>query len=370
MADKFPWIAYESGTYTTGGSPDPKVDLSGTVADLGASYPARTFAQAAGDASTTFDDGDVCQVIVAKDKDTWAIYQGATWNDAGTDYIDLNAGTLVASEGSLSNTDSVTVYAQYPEHSGLPQSAQTVTTTDVTGAVNTHYLCTIAGLTANRNLTLPTATPGDRIRVTVLDGDATYELIIKGAATVTINGGSAATEWSRLMIADESVTMEATSATNWQVIQDGRIAQYCKIYLSTQCDGEPANTWTEPTSASSAGAWTTTHDNASMASLSNGRIYARRAGGYNVTVSGAAKDVTGSNIYNCAAMDDSGNWISFARIDASSVAYITCTATVVHEMTSSDDFVRFSYMNTQGNSGCSYGLTVYYPTWLLVTEII
>jgi hypothetical protein len=100
----------------------------------------------------------------------------------------------------------------------LTQSAQTITTADVTGEVNTHYLCTIAGLTADRNLTLPTATAGDKIRVTILDGDDAFGLVLIGAATVTINGGSAATAWCTLSVAGQSIEFEATSTTNWQVV--------------------------------------------------------------------------------------------------------------------------------------------------------
>jgi len=77
---------------------------------------------------------------------------------------------------------------------GLEPNNQTITTADVTGAVGQLYVCTIAGLTANRNLTLPSATVGERIGVYVADGDATYALIVKGAASQTINGGSAATD--------------------------------------------------------------------------------------------------------------------------------------------------------------------------------
>lgn len=51
-------------------------------------------------------------------------------------------------------------------------------------------------------------------------------MVIIGAATVTINGGSAATEWSRLFITNESIQLVATSSTNWQVIIDKRIPCY------------------------------------------------------------------------------------------------------------------------------------------------
>ncbi len=100
----------------------------------------------------------------------------------------------------------------------LTRSAQSPTTADITGAVNTHYMVDLSGLTADRSLTLPTASAGDELCVTVTTGDADYELIIKGAATVTINGGSAATEWSRVFVAAETVCLQADSATAWFVV--------------------------------------------------------------------------------------------------------------------------------------------------------
>lgn len=108
---------------------------------------------------------------------------------------------------------------------GLTYNASTITTANLTCAEDNVYNCTIAGLTANRNAVLPApSAAGKTIRINILDGDATYVLIIIGDTGVTINGGSAATEWSRLFIAGESVTLESTSVTNWNVIQDGRIA--------------------------------------------------------------------------------------------------------------------------------------------------
>ena len=73
---------------------------------------------------------------------------------------------------------------------GLTPNAQTVTTTDITGAVGQMYVCTIAGLTANRNLTLPSAAPGQRVGVYIADGDDTYSLILIGATSQKIGRAS------------------------------------------------------------------------------------------------------------------------------------------------------------------------------------
>jgi uncharacterized Zn-binding protein involved in type VI secretion len=110
-----------------------------------------------------------------------------------------------------------------PSGGSLPISTQSPTTADITGAVNTRYRIDISGLTATRSITIPTATVGDIIEISISTGDNQYELIVKGAATVTINGGSAATEWSRLFITNEFVQLVAVSSTAWIVTVDGRI---------------------------------------------------------------------------------------------------------------------------------------------------
>lgn len=116
MANKLPWLATESGcTYVTGGSPDPKVNLSGTATTIG-SYPTRTFAEAATDSNTDFADGDLCWVLIVDeaDADTWELYSDAVWNDDTTDYVDLSSADKVGQgpNGALSNSDTVTVYAE------------------------------------------------------------------------------------------------------------------------------------------------------------------------------------------------------------------------------------------------------------------
>ncbi len=109
-----------------------------------------------------------------------------------------------------------------PTITSLTLTTADVTATVVTGGVSIHKV-DISGLTANHNFNLPTGTVGDRIKLILGSGDDTYALIIKGAATVTINGGSAATEWSRVRTTNEIVELVLTTTTNWQVELDGRI---------------------------------------------------------------------------------------------------------------------------------------------------
>lgn len=130
----------------------------------------------------------------------------------------------------------------------LETDAQSPTTGNITGAAGKHYELDISGLTANRDFTLPaSAAVGSMIAVTITTGDPDYELVLKGAATVTINNGSAATEWSRLFQDNESVLFRASSATNWNVVADKRIPAYAKI------EGDATN---DQTVSSSAGVYT------------------------------------------------------------------------------------------------------------------
>lgn len=111
MSDALPYFAAETGTYSTTG---PSVNLSGTAASLGA-YPSRTFAAADADSTTTFASGNTCTVVIVKDASNYKRYTGAVWTDASPDTISLASATLAGSAGTISNNDSVAVYASLPD---------------------------------------------------------------------------------------------------------------------------------------------------------------------------------------------------------------------------------------------------------------
>jgi hypothetical protein len=114
-------------------------------------------------------------------------------------------------------------------------SLTTVTITDAAVAMtaNRRYQGSIASFTADRNYTLPAGTAGDVIEVQITTGDDLYELILLGATGVSINGGSAATEWSRLFISNELVRFYCFATNDWRVVVDGRIAQSVNGYLAS-----------------------------------------------------------------------------------------------------------------------------------------
>lgn len=117
----------------------------------------------------------------------------------------------------------------------LETATATVTTGNVTAAAGKHYELTVSGMTADRQFILPgTAVVGSEIRVKlVTDAPTDYELILIGDTGVSINGGTAATEWSRLFIDNECVTFRATGASNWDVVNDGRIPSKARAKRTT-----------------------------------------------------------------------------------------------------------------------------------------
>jgi hypothetical protein len=108
-----------------------------------------------------------------------------------------------------------------------------ITDAAVTMTANTRYQGSIAAFTADRIYTVPSGTAGDVIEVMLTEGDDTYELIIQGDTGVQINGGSAATEWSRLFISNEFVRFRCHATNDWLVEIDGRIPQRSKMSLTT-----------------------------------------------------------------------------------------------------------------------------------------
>jgi hypothetical protein len=161
-------------------------------------------------------------------------------------------------------------------------SLTTVTITDAAVAMtaNRRYQGSIAAFTADRNYTLPAGTAGDVIEVQITTGDDLYELILLGASGVSINGGSAATEWSRLFISNELVQFYCFATNDWRVVVDGRIP--CRLSRSLSV----SKTLTNMT-------WSTAVDYATIGvdigniGTPTGKATIRRAGVYLVAVSGS-----------------------------------------------------------------------------------
>lgn len=257
---------------------------------------------------------------------------------------------------------------------GLTPNAQTVTTTDITGAVGQMYVCTIAGLTANRNLTLPSAAPGQRVGVYIADGDDTYSIILIGATSQIINGGSAATEWSRVFIKGECVIFLCIAANTWIVETDGRIPQKAVMQRATALTGIAESTDTEIT-----GYATPYVDNAAIANPTTGRVTVRRPGVYaafgRTRLNAASAGALGAGtVAICAIKRDNAN--NADRFDQYSITGaaglpILMAACEINVASAGSFISMFIFVNdpTQSTTIETGNATWNYPT-LSVTELL
>lgn len=310
-------------------------------------------------------DGNTCiYTITDANGSAWEVGIG-TYTASGTT---LARTTVLASSNSGSainlsaGTHKVFLSAGAAElnKATLPIVTQAVTTANVTAAVNAHYVCTIAGLTANRNFVLPSPTAvGDRVQVTVTDGDADYALIVIGNTGVTINGGSAATEWSRLINANESVEFVATSSSNWQVSNDRRVPCSMRMELTTDADGETAFVWSVPTSLG--GAWTTISATGITTDTANSRATIRRAGKYICTMNGRTKDAMADGNDLSIRLYDGANVIARSGAYAAAAGNSLQLVAVSLADLSVSDVIQYQFQTSSGGLGMrgAAGITLF-----------
>lgn len=215
--------------------------------------------------------------------------------------IDLSTGTPSADTALVGQNTSAATRMEnfaYSTMGGLVLSSDTLTTANLTASVGTLHQLTIAGLTANRDFILPdTAAVGERIALYVVDGDPSFEVEIKTAASgSTINGTDYSTnEWSRVFIASEVLLFRCTvsggaGATDWVVENDGRIQSKCAI-----ADRSGAVNHYTDNVMTLINADTTDFDVGGLADLTNDRIKIRRDGHYMCAVRGLTPFVFGDS---------------------------------------------------------------------------
>ena len=180
--------------------------------------------------------------------------------------------------------------ASFAEMGGLEVDEQTPTG-NITGAVGMLYVITTTSMSGNIDVTVPSASVGERMGVLCVTDEPDHEIIIKGAASQTINGGSAATEWSRLFIAGEIVILRCTAANTWWVEHDGRIPSVGilnenEATTPTEQNVNASTTWHAVT-------WTAGADSGTgdIADQSNGIITPRRDGLYALTCGATVDDI-------------------------------------------------------------------------------
>ena len=238
---------------------------------------------------------------------------------------------------------------------GLNANAQTVTTADITGAVGQLYVCTIAGLTANRNLTLPSASAGEKVGVYIVDGDDAFTLILKGAASQTINGGSAATEWSRLFIAGEVVIFTCTAANTWIVERDGRRRCNSKMYLA-------ANITTNTAGEVKLIAYDTSDYSLGIANTTgaSARHTIRRAGNYICFIgAGPASAPTDGQYYGIGIYKNgSGTQVGQYNIRLAASSNTHRINTSAQLSLAVDDYLEGRFFAEEANKGCLLGQAI------------
>jgi hypothetical protein len=227
-----------------------------------------------------------------------------------------------------------------------------------TMATESFYRVDMSGWTADRNYTLPASpTVGDRVGVMVTAGSASWELIVKGNTSQTINGGSTASEWSRLFITGEVVILRYVASNAWMVEYDGRIAQKGLLRLSTAPSAnEAAATFVYPTSAApTAGVWTADTNIGACTDVSLGKISTRRACRANLSHAGATPTNVTDQKYWGTCLEVNGNAAiqilqNTLRNPLTGLARAAAGVTFSFPM-ATDDYVRFMYRSEEGSKG-------------------
>ena len=296
---------------------------------------------------------DTTMVLIASDNGTDTLtFKHGTGNIscAGGADIDLSEGAIIC------YYDGTTVYISGGGGGNIIESISP-TTANITAVVNHRYFADISGLTASRNFIIPTGTVGDEIELTLTVGDADYELIIIGAATVTINGGAAATEWSRLFISGETIKLVATSGTNWQVIEDGRIPSKCRIKNTdkqTITTGSPTVVDLDEVE----------FDVGALNNTANDRIIIRRTGYYNLFAILQYEPITADRVIATIEKNATG----IARVEmTAAVTYPAMAPNTIAYLADGDIITLTTYHNASGNFDT---VVVPVPPYLAVSEVL
>lgn len=234
---------------------------------------------------------------------------------------------------------------------------------NATMASNTDYTVNMSGwVTSNRTYTLP-ASPavGDKVGIKISVGNTTYALIIVGNTSQTINGGSAAAEWSRLFIAGERVVFEYVASNTWVVERNGRIPCVAGAYPSDVTTNS-ATTHTVAPLANSI------DDNAGLLELvTNKRINIRRSGSYLVDFSARHLNVPSANQDWTVSVYKNGSSVVSVQsrsIDATTAQQL---ATARRLPLAAGDYLQLYFYHGEANKGVRGVASV---TWLNVTEVL
>lgn len=232
----------------------------------------------------------------------------------------------------------------------LTNQSNTITTANLTGVVGSLHLCIIAGLTASRDFVLPVGTAGDRIGVYIVDGDNSFELLIKPSATGTINAGGVGAEWSRLFILGESVILRCTAADTWIVEKDGRRSMVGLIELTTAVTTNAANTIVY--ASANGGAWTSRIDIGNIVDVTTEKMIARRACKANVATGMLSNStVTDATFANSAIELNNVTNILLSRAFVSTTGVFIGVSEASVISLATGNFIRHKFRTQEVNKG-------------------
>jgi hypothetical protein len=253
-------------------------------------------------------------------------------------------------------------------------SAASGTDADTTAVANSDYTVDLsAWATANRTYTLP-ASPsvGNKVGFKISAGNATYSLIIVGNTSQTIDGGSAASEWSRLRIAGERVVLEYVATNKWVVTTDKRRKMEAIMRLTTSADGETAAAIVPPIGTSqptTPGAWTADLDVGSVTSVSTSTITVFRACNILVNMTGAAKDAQTAAQYFMLFLYKNGAEIRRHSIVFGATGTQTDRVAVTWKLTAAaGDAFQYRFRTEAGGIGLQATSGADSPTTFSITE--
>lgn len=232
----------------------------------------------------------------------------------------------------------------------------------------------LSGATASPNFVLPTCSLGDDpIAVEITATSADHELVLIGAAGVSVGGSAAATEWSRVWIKPtdkqgETVTFECIATNTWAVKVDERIASRVRMQLTTSASGEAPVAWVAPTSKG--GVFTAYSEVGDIATESTSSIYPRRGGAYLISVIANPASVVPVGKYFQGGVYINGTLAIIASsVSPSSGAQQKATEpAAVRDLTAGQQ-VQYQYRSQEGSIGLS-GLTTINASGISLLEIL
>lgn len=251
---------------------------------------------------------------------------------------------------------------------GLTTVLASITTANLTATPGQRDSLDISGMTANRNWVLPSGgSVGDEVEVALRVGDNTYALIIIGDTGVTITAAgvttSAATEWSRLFIAGESLKFVKTSTTNWQLVSDGRIP--CIAILERQA-AQSINTSTGTKIAFDA-APVNRGDMGDIAT--NDRVNIRRTNTYIVSGFTSVGNVLDDQEFLEAEIYKNGSLFKFKRdyVSSSTANRFASPESIARGTYSAGDYFELYIFHSEGATQDTD--TTYYPTLVVIEQL-